>query len=484
MTCPLYLENPNPPQRIQDSMTQPADHTITATASVSDNTVRLGFIAVALGTMLAPLNSTMIAVAMPGIIDQFDSNIGTASWLVTAYLISMAALQPLGGKLGDAFGRRKLVLGGMLGFAVASLGAALAPSLWPLIGFRVFQAASAAIMVPNTSAIVRELVPAERRARAFGLLGAAIAVAAAAGPPIGGVIVEFAGWRSIFAVNLFLLIPALGLAWRSLPDSAPPNTDRKIDLLGAVLLPATLVGVTGILIAIGQGVAAVPLIIGGLLTIVVGTVLFRQELTHRDPVFQPRLYKIRSFAAACAGIGLGNLSMYTLLISVPLLLTSRDGSSALESGLVLAALSVAMIALSPAGGALADRFGRRVPSTIGLALVAIGAIPIAVLGGDISMMPLLAGLTLVGLGIGLSTPGLQTSAVEAAPASQAGSASGLYATSRYFGSIAGSAILASFLTSEASDSEGIGAVFVIVLISGVVGTIAALFLRPFPPNPQ
>ncbi|MDP6452862.1 MAG: MFS transporter, partial [SAR202 cluster bacterium] len=210
--------------------------------------------------------------------------------------------------------------------------------------------------------------------------------------------------------------------------------------------------------------------------------LIRQELVHPDPVFQPRLYKVRSFSAACAGIGLGNLSMYTLLISVPLLLTSRDGSSALESGLVLAALSVAMIVLSPAGGALADRHGRRVPAVIGLALVAIGAAPISVSGGGITLAPLLAGLALIGLGIGLSTPGLQTSAVEAVPAAQAGSASGLYATSRYFGSITGSALLASFLTSDAPNPEGIGAVFTIVLISAILATVAALFLRPFPPS--
>ncbi|MDP6716222.1 MAG: MFS transporter, partial [SAR202 cluster bacterium] len=245
-------------------MTQSDAHNQPSSAPVSDNVVRLALFAVGLGTMLAPLNSTMIAVAMPEIIDQFNSNIGTASWLVTAYLISMAALQPLGGKLGDTFGRRRLVLGGMMGFALSSLGAALAPSLWPLIGFRVLQAASAAIMVPNTSAIVRELVPEHRRARTFGLLGAAIAVAAAAGPPVGGFIVEFAGWRSIFAVNIFLLVPALALAWRSLPQSEIPDAGRKIDLMGAVLLPATLVGATSVLIGVGRGVPFVPLAIGGL----------------------------------------------------------------------------------------------------------------------------------------------------------------------------------------------------------------------------
>lgn len=465
-------------------MTQPAKRTVSHRTETIN--ARPAFIAIALGTMLAPLNSTMIAVAMPSIIDEFNTDIGSASWLVTAYLISMAALQPLGGKLGDTFGRRRLVLGGMLAFAVASLGASLAPSLWPLVGFRVFQAASAAVMVPNASALIRELVPDSRRARAFGILGAAIAVGAAAGPPIGGLIIEVAGWRAIFAVNVFVLIPALILGWRSLPATVPTNskTQRRFDLPGAVLLPATLVGATGILIAIGQGVAPVLLIIGGLVTAAVGIILVRQELTHPDPIFPPRLYRIRSFAAACAGIGFGNLSMYTLLISVPLLLTSRDGSSALGIGLVLAAMSAAMIVLSPTGGMLADRFGRRLPSAAGLALVTIGAIPIAALGADISLIPLLAGLALVGLGIGLSAPGLQTSAIEAVPANQSGSAAGLYATSRYLGSITGSAILASLLTSDTSGVQSIGVVFIFVLGSAIIATVAALLLRPYPPETQ
>lgn len=465
-------------------MTQPTDHADTAIAT--NRKVRLALVSVGLGTTLAPLNSTMIAVAMPSIIGQFDADIGTASWLITAYLITMAALLPLGGKLGDVFGRRRLVLSGMLAFAVASLGAALSPSLWSLISFRVLQAASAAIMVPNAAALIRDLVPADRRARAFGILGAAIAVGAAAGPPIGGLLVDIAGWRAIFAVNVLVLIPALTLGWRSLPSSvsASSSAKRRIDLPGAVLLPATLVGATGFLIAVGQGVGPAPLIIGGLLTVAVGTFLFRQELTHPDPIFQPRLYRIRSFAAACAGIGFGNLSMYTLLISVPLLLTKRDGASALQVGLILAALSAAMIVLSPAGGILADRFGRRLPYATGLGLVAIGAIPIAALGADISLIPLLAGLALVGLGIGLSTPGLQTSAIEAVPANQAGSASGLYSTSRYFGSITGSAILASLLTSDTSGVQSIGVVFMIVLVSAIIATVAALFLRPYPPEVQ
>jgi MFS family permease len=137
---------------------------------------------VALGTMLAPLNSTMIAVAMPGVMDEFHAGFGTAGWLVTAYLIAMASLQPVAGKLGDRIGRCRLVLGGLLGFGLASLAAAAAPHLWVLISFRVLQAVAGALIVPNGAALVREIVPVERRGGRFGLIGAAVALAAAVGP--------------------------------------------------------------------------------------------------------------------------------------------------------------------------------------------------------------------------------------------------------------------------------------------------------------
>ena len=155
-------------------------------------------IAVALGALLAPLNSTMIAVALPDIVDDFDTTIGTVGWLVTSYLLALAVVQPVAGKLGDRHGRRGFVLGGLAIFGLASLGAALAPSLAFLIGFRVLQAVSGAVVFPNGAGLIRELVPAERRGGAFGIVGGSIALAAGLGPLIGGVLVLAGGWRAIF----------------------------------------------------------------------------------------------------------------------------------------------------------------------------------------------------------------------------------------------------------------------------------------------
>jgi MFS family permease len=187
------------------------------TPSVAVKGERLILLTVMLGVFLAPLNSTMIAVALPSIMLDFDVGISSAGWLITAYLIAMASLQPLAGKLGDRFGHRTMVLSGLTVFGFVSVGAAVAPTLLWLLVFRVFQAVSAALIIPNGSALLREILPADRRGAGFGVLGAGIAVAAAIGPPLGGVLVEAGGWRSIFYVNLLMVVPAILIGLKHLP---------------------------------------------------------------------------------------------------------------------------------------------------------------------------------------------------------------------------------------------------------------------------
>ena len=445
---------------------------------------RMVLLTVMLGTMLAPLNSTMIAVALPDVMDEFDVGIASAGWLVTAYLAAMASLQPVAGKIGDRFGRRRLVLGGLILFGFTSVAAALAPNLWLLLAFRVLQAVAGALIVPNGGALMRDAVPEARRGRSFGLVGAGIALAAGLGPPIGGALVEAADWRAIFAINVVLILPALVLGWRCLPHAESRSRESKFDVPGAVLLPLLLVVGALLLMSVGREARVVELVgglPGGLTIALVIAVLFAvQELRHPDSVFQPRLFRLRAFAAANVSIGFGNLAMYTLLLTVPLLLARRDGASSLETGTVLAALSASMLVLAPAGGRLTDRLGRRLPTTAGLALSVVGAALIAMEGSEIGLTALVIGLILAGSGLSLATPGLQTTAVESVDREQTGAASGVYSTSRYIGSIVGSAIMAGLLGADNGDTSGVGAVFLVVVVASVVATVASLGLRARP----
>jgi MFS family permease len=471
---------------------------------------------VALGAMLAPLNSTMIAVALPEVMDEFKVGLESAGWLVTAYLIAMASFQPVAGKIGDRAGRRRLFLGGLMCFGLASLAATVAPDLWALIALRVVQAAAGALIVPNGTALVRAGVPTGRRGRRFGLIGAAVALAAALGPPFGSVLITAAGWHAVFYANLLLVLPALAIGWRWLPEDYttvakhhapqfppspnPPSskgragrgeretggvvmgrgTKSPFDLLGAIMLPVILTVTVWLLLFATYDRTSLALVVGVPMVMMIAAVFLWWELTHPDPVLQPRLFRRRAFAAANGAIALGNLAMYMVLLAVPLLLASRGGSSTLQAGLVLTALTAAMIVVSPLGGRLVDTFGRRLPTIAGLALLTLGAVPMAVAGAQIRLPPLVVGLAFVGAGIGIAMPGLQSTAVESVSREEAGVAAGIYATSRYLGSIVGSAVLAGLVGAGRSDTDGLGRVFVIVLMGAALATVVGLGLRACP----
>ncbi len=437
-------------------------------------------VVVALGTMLVPLNSTMIAVVLPDAMDEFNVGVTQASWLVTGYLIAMASLLPVTGKLGDRVGRRRLVLSGLALFGISSIAAALAPDLWSLLVFRVLQAVAGALILPNGAALIRQVVPEGRRGAEFGIIGATVGIAAGAGPPIGGVLAELAGWRSIFYVNLVLVLPALFLGVRWIPAGIASLSRTRFDVAGAVMLPLILIGATLILTFSRGDVSKLALALGGAAVVGASVVFVRWERGHSDPVVQPRLLRRREFSAAAFGIGFSSLAMYALLLSVPLLLAQRGGSSSLDAGVVLIALSAAAIVVSPFGGRLADRFGRRLPTTAGLVLLTLGALPLAVIGVEISLPALVGALLVAGVGLGLSTPGLHTTSVESVEAREAGAAAGVFSTSRYLGSILGAALLAGLLGAGRSDPGGLGLVFVMVVAAALVATAASLGLRARP----
>lgn len=427
--------------------------------------------AVVLAVMLAPLNSTMIAVALPRIAADLGADVGQAGWLVLGYLVAMAALQPVGGKLGDRLGRRPLILGGVAWFGLASLAALAAESLPALLLARIQQGVAGALALPNAAAVLREAVPAERRAGRFGVVNAAVGIAAAAGPPLGGLLIGVAGWPAIFAVNLLLVVPALLLGWRALRRTPGRTPAHPFDLTGAILLAVTLAGAAALL---ARGSALSPWL--GAVVAGLGALFVWRESRHPDPVLQPRFFGRRPLAAASAAVALSNLAMYAVLLATPVLLSARAGWTSGRIGLALTALSVGLFVCSPIGGRLADRLGRRWPTLAGLCLVTLGLLPLAVVGAAIGTLGLLLGLTLAGAGLGLSAPGLQTAAVEAVAAREAGVAAGLFSTSRYLGSILAASALARFLSPAGDGAAGFAAVCLVAVAAALLSALVSLGL--------
>jgi EmrB/QacA subfamily drug resistance transporter len=446
-----------------------------ATGMVSDRRTaeRTILVTVVLGAMLAPLNSTMITVALPTLLGDFGRSLVWGSWIVASYLVAMAAFQPLGGSLGDRYGRRRLFLIGLMLFLVATVVAALSWSIEVLIVARTVQAVAGATAIPNGTALVRSLIVPERQGRAFGTVASALALAAGLGPPLGGVLTAALGWRWIFAANILLIAPALILGLR-LPAVSSATSTGRFDLRGAALLICGLVSL--VLALTVWRLPGVPLVLAPVLGLLaVGTSLALVLHTGRSPkpVLNLALFRARGFTPAATTVLLSNLTMYTLLLSLPVFLVGWGNWGDEHVGLLLAGLSLPMVFFSPLGGRLSDRSGRRLPAVMGMVLIALGTLPFLAIAPFWSWLLYLAPLVLQGIGLGLSTASVQATAIETVSLGQAGQAAGLFSTMRYLGSILGSSVMVAVLSGSTPPVENFRVLYAALLLSACGAIITA-----------
>ncbi|WP_217915150.1 MFS transporter [Miltoncostaea marina] len=371
-----------------------------------------------LAAALVPLNSTMIAVALLDVERDLDVGVAAATWLVSGYLVAMAVVQPLGGRVGDAIGHRRGFLAGLGGFLAASALAAAAPTLGALVALRVSQALAGGLMMPNAAALLRDAVPPGRRGRVFGWFGTGMGLAAAVGPVLGGGLVAALGWRAVFLVNLPLGAVAL-LAGRALPAGAPaPRAAARPAAAGAGALPRS-----------------------------------------------------RPYLAATATILLHNMAMYGLLLVVPLIADRRLGLGEGAAGLLVGGMTAAMMLGSPVGGELSDRLGRRAPALAGSVLAAVATLLLALASGRPSTAAVAALLVVAGVGFGLAGASLQTTALEAVPEGSVAMAGGLFMTMRYTGGIAATGVAAAV---GAGDAFGAGLAVLAVAAALSLATASGL----------
>ena len=374
---------------------------------------------IALASALVPLNSTMIAVALPEIGTDFGISTRQASVLVTLYLVAMLVGQPLSGRVCDAFGSRRVAIVATTGFGLFSAAAMFAGSFWVLVALRAIQAAFASALIPSVQAMLRELIPGPERGRAFGVQGSVIGVGAGLGPVIGGLAVAAFGWRAIFGVNLPVVLAVLYVLRRRVAASVPK---LEVD---------------------------------------------EPESDAVEPLFN------RVFGAAFATQALSTLAQYALLLAIPIVLDSR-GWSAAGTGVCLSFLTVGMVVTGPYGGRLGDRLGRRRPVLLGLSIAFVAVVGSAIGGDDVASAILVVTLLVFGIGLGVASPSVMTAGIEAAPLSRTGSAAGVLSASRYVGSIVSTLVLASVV---ADDGGGLST---LLIVSGVSLALSLAAARRLP----
>lgn len=420
---------------------------------------------------LVPLNSTMIAVALLDIEHDLDVSVGAVTWLVSGYLVVMALAQPVGGRIGDALGHRRMFAGSLCGFLAVSLVATLAPWFAALVILRMAQALLGGLMTPSASALLRDIVPADRRGRLFGWFGTVMGLAAAVGPVIGGVLVAGSGWRAIFLANVPVGALALGLALRALPDDGPRPSIRSIrfDIPGALAFTGFVGSIVAALFLATDGAGRWLPAAGIAVVFLVGLIWVEQRT--REPFIALTLFRRRPYVGATATILLHNLVMYSLLLIVPVFAETELGLGPSGAGVVIGAMTGAMMVFSPIGGQLSDRINRRAPVLAG-SLIAIAATAgLVMMAGSPSTGALVAFVAVAGVGIGLAGASLQTTAVESAPVEMVGVAAGVFMTSRYTGGIAASGIAAAVASSGAFQSG-----FLVLATAAVASVASALAL--------
>lgn len=417
----------------------------------------------ALAAILSPLNSTMIAVALPAIGASFGAPAAMLTlWLVSAYLLVSIIAQSPAGKLADIFGYSPVLTAGRFVFIGGALAGAFAPNVTVLAIARVLMAVGGSLNVPPVMAELRNQVAPERRGRLFGLFGALMGTAAAIGPLLGDVLIRRFGWHSVFLVNLPILVLSLVLE----PPHHGERSQRKVsfDITGSVLFAVAIALLVGGLqmkstngwIAFGAG-------------IVLLFAFVQIEKRAAEPLLDPALFRISAFVSGSSIVALQNFTMYAVLFLVPFLLAHAAGHR-VAAGPFLLAMTGAMVLGSPIGGRLADAIGPKVTALAGAFVATAGAVLLVWFGAP-SPTILVTALALLGLGIGFSTSPSQAAAASAVSREQAGAAAGALSTMRYLGGVSGSAVVALIVASTGGASMLMWLFPAALLLSAIVSLL-------------
>ncbi|MEU3922107.1 MFS transporter [Streptomyces sp. NPDC029004] len=399
--------------------------------------------------LIVSLDNTILNAALPSIRQELGASVAGMQWTIDAYTLVLASLLMLSGSTADRIGRRRVFRAGLVLFTLGSLLCSLAPNLPSLVAFRMIQAVGGSMLNPVAMSIITNTFTDPReRARAIGVWGGVVGISMAAGPLVGGVLVDTVGWRSVFWVNLPVGLAALLLTWRYVPESRAPKP-RRPDPVGQLLVIALLGSLTYAIIETDLAFAAVAaLALAGLLL---------WEPRRREPLIDLRFFRSAPFSGAtviavCAFASLGGFLFVNTLY-----LQDIRGLSALHAGLYMLPMAALTFVCAPLSGRLVGSRGPRLPLLIAGTAMAASGVLFAAFRAETSDPLLFTGYVLFGLGFGFVNAPITNTAVSGMPRAQAGVAAAVASTSRQIGQTLGVAVIGAVLaTGVASTSYAQG----------------------------
>jgi MFS transporter, DHA2 family, methylenomycin A resistance protein len=444
------------------------------TATRSPLAASLTLAAMSLGYAVIQLDVTIVNTALGSIGASFGGGLAGLQWVVSAYTIAFAAFILTAGALGDRAGAKRIFMAGFAIFTVASAACAFAPDAATLVAARCIQGVGAAILVPNSLALLSHAYGDEKaRGRAVGIWAAGASLALTAGPFVGGALIALVGWRAIFLVNLPVGLAGLWLAWRYAEDTTR-LAQREIDLPGQLAAIVALGALAGSLIeggALGWDNAAV--IAGFSLSALAAALFVWREGRAPQPMLPLTLFRHRTFArAALIGL-LVNIAFYGLIFVLSLYFQQVNGLTPFAAGLAFIPMLAAVLPVNLTAARVAERIGPRATIAIGAAIAALGCLAMLDVEQGTGYGALCAPMIALGVGLGLLVPPLTSTLLGSVEKSRSGIAAGVLNATRQTGSVLGVALFGSLVGHAEAFVTGLRAS---LLISALVMAAAAFVI--------
>ena len=396
-----------------------------------------------LSLLVVVIDNTILNTALPTLARVLHAGTSSLQWITDAYTLCFAALLIPAGALGDRYGRRRSLLGGLAVFALGSVAAALAPGTGMLIGARVVMGLGAAFVMPATLSILNAVFPPKERPQAIAAWSAVAGVGIVIGPTLGGLLLSHFWWGSIFLINVPLVAVALAGVLLTVPETAEPSVHR-LDLLGTVLVGGALFAIVDAIIEAPErgwtGTVTFAEFVAGLVAL---GIFACWELRIAHPLVDLRIFTSRAFSTAAAAVTVIFFALFGSLFLLTQYLQLVHGYSPLSAGLRALPFAFAIGAMSPLSPILAKRFGTRLVIPAGMALMGLGLLDLSTAGVHTSYPPLAVAVAIMGAGMGMVMAPASTTIMTTVPAHQAGAGSAINDTIREVGGALGIAVVGS-----------------------------------------
>lgn len=405
------------------------------------------FSVVAMCTFMATLDSSIVNVALPVITRILGTELNTAQWIVTGYLLTISSLLPIFGRAGDMYGQRKILSTGIVIFTLSSVACGFSSSITMLISSRIFQATGASMMMSNGPAIIATTFPANERGRALGSIGTVVALGSVAGPALGGILVGTFGWQSIFFVNIPIGIIAFSMGRMLLKKGI--HKDETFDLTGSLLFTLSI---SSLLLVLSHGGAwgwkSIQVISG--ITIGFSSLLLfiYTENRVKHPMLDLTLFKNWPFLAGNLSGLLSFMAMFSSAILLPFFLTHVGGLTPARIGLIITPFPLIMGITAPVSGYLSEKIKPVYLTTLGLSITTAGLLIMSNINAGTPVLHIASIQAIMGLGNGLFQSPNNNSVISSVPREKMGSAGGMNALMRNIGMVTGTAIAVSIFENQ------------------------------------